>query len=68
MFPELDDIRRYCRLNGEEEKLLKSPARPIVLLARRSDEIGPRNRRERRAEEQIPGCLFSLYAPAFSPF
>ena len=37
MFPELDDMRRYCCLNGEEENLLKSPARPIVLLARRSD-------------------------------
>src|SRR5208337_883140 len=41
MFAELDDIRRCCHLNGEEENLLKSPARPIVLLARRSDETGP---------------------------
>ena len=41
MFPELDDMRRYCCLNGEEENLLKSPARPIVLLARRSTENGP---------------------------
>ncbi|MGO9687106.1 MAG: carbamoyltransferase HypF [Syntrophobacteraceae bacterium] len=40
MFPELDDIRRCCHLNGEEENLLKSPARPIVLLARRSTETG----------------------------
>ncbi len=40
MLPELDGIRRYCHLSGEEENLLKSPARPIVLLARRSDAEG----------------------------
>src|SRR5208282_3211673 len=41
MFPELEEIRRYCCLNSEEEDLLKSPARPIVLLARRPDHTGP---------------------------
>ncbi|MGA2403854.1 MAG: carbamoyltransferase HypF, partial [Syntrophobacteraceae bacterium] len=41
MFPELEDISRYCHLNGQEENLLKSPARPIVLLERRSDHTGP---------------------------
>ena len=41
MFPEIGDIRRYAHLNGEEENLLKSPARPIVLLERRKDASGP---------------------------
>ncbi|MFZ0929996.1 MAG: carbamoyltransferase HypF [Syntrophobacteraceae bacterium] len=41
MFPDLEEIRRYCCLNSEEEDLLKSPARPIVLLARRPDRTGP---------------------------
>jgi hydrogenase maturation protein HypF len=40
MFPELEDVRRVALLNGEEEKLLVSPARPIVLLARREDSSG----------------------------
>jgi hydrogenase maturation protein HypF len=41
MFSDLEEIRRYCCLNSEEEDLLKSPARPIVLLARRKDRTGP---------------------------
>ena len=41
MFSEIEDIRRYAHLNGEEENLLKSPARPIVLLERRKDGSGP---------------------------
>ena len=41
MCPEPEDIRRYCYLNGEEEDLLKSPARPIVLLEKRPDHAGP---------------------------
>jgi hydrogenase maturation protein HypF len=40
MFAELGDIRRYAHLNGEEENLLKSMARPIVLLTRREDGSG----------------------------
>jgi len=41
MCAELEEIRRYCYLNREEENLLKSPARPIVLLERRLDHTGP---------------------------
>lgn len=33
MFPSLDSIREYCILSAEEEKLLCSAARPIVLLS-----------------------------------
>lgn len=32
MFPDLESIRSLCRLSGEEESLLASAARPIVLL------------------------------------
>ncbi|AZR72934.1 carbamoyltransferase HypF [Anoxybacter fermentans] len=32
MMPNLDVVRRYCQVSSEEEKLLISPVRPIVLL------------------------------------
>ncbi|MHC1727350.1 MAG: carbamoyltransferase HypF [Syntrophobacteraceae bacterium] len=41
MFPTVDEIRRYCHVNAEEERLLKSLARPIVLLKKRSDAATP---------------------------
>jgi hydrogenase maturation protein HypF len=41
MFPEIEEIKRYCCLNREEEGLLESSARPIVLLERRSECSGP---------------------------
>ncbi len=41
MFPDLEEIGRYCCLNSREEDLLESPARPIVLLARRPDHTAP---------------------------
>ncbi len=37
MARDLDQMRRYCIVTDEEEKLLCSPAAPIVVLARRSD-------------------------------
>lgn len=37
MFSSLDEIRDYCEISPEEEKLLISPARPIVLLEAKSD-------------------------------
>lgn len=37
MARDLEVVRRYCRLSGEEEKLLGSPAAPIVILERRED-------------------------------
>ena len=33
MFPSLDDLRRACRVEPEEEALLTGPAAPIVLLS-----------------------------------
>ncbi len=39
MFPTLDGIRKICRVNGEEEKLLTSSARPIVLLNKIKNEF-----------------------------
>ncbi len=37
MFPDVDTIRKYCYVSVEEENLLRSNARPIVLLARKED-------------------------------
>jgi [NiFe] hydrogenase maturation protein HypF len=37
MFPTLDSIREVCSVSAEEEKLLTSSARPIVLLNRIKD-------------------------------
>ena len=47
MARDLEQVRKLCRIGPEEEKLLASPARPIVLLARleRSgivEEVAPR--------------------------
>jgi hydrogenase maturation protein HypF len=40
MARDLEQVRRFCHMTPEEEKLLLSPARPIVLLTRREgDEI-----------------------------
>lgn len=32
MFPDVESIREYCTVSPKEEELLRSPARPIVLL------------------------------------
>ncbi|MGC8491134.1 MAG: carbamoyltransferase HypF [Syntrophobacteraceae bacterium] len=53
MFRDLEEIERHCQVSGTEEELLKSPARPIVLLWKRSEpaefpiarSVAPKNRR-----------------------
>ena len=35
LFEDIEQIKRYCYVNEKEEELLKSPARPIVLVKRR---------------------------------
>ncbi len=37
MFKDLDAVKRHCRLSAVEERVLLSPARPILLLRQRSD-------------------------------
>jgi hydrogenase maturation protein HypF len=37
MFPSLDAVKAVCRVSGLEERLLRSPEAPIVLLARIPD-------------------------------
>lgn len=37
MFPNVESIREYCKVCKEEEELLLSPARPIVLLEKIKD-------------------------------
>jgi hydrogenase maturation protein HypF len=49
MARDLEQVRELCTLNPEEETLLTSPARPIVLLERREDvsvaeEVAPRQK------------------------
>jgi len=49
MARDIEQARELCRIGPEEEKLLTSPARPIVLLERREDDgiaegVAPRQR------------------------
>ena len=37
MFPDLEKVKEYCFVNSQEESLLLSAARPIVLLNKKSD-------------------------------
>ena len=37
LFPSVESVREVCRADPDEERLLRSEARPIVLLRRRSD-------------------------------
>lgn len=39
MFRDMDQIREYCHVNREEEELLLSNAKPIVLLERKPSKI-----------------------------
>lgn len=47
MFKEIEEIKKYCHVNETEENLLKSSARPVVLLERKTlsemEDIKPRN-------------------------
>ena len=49
MARDLEQVRELCRVSPEEEKLLTSPQRPVVLLERRDDsgvaeEVAPRQK------------------------
>lgn len=37
MFSSVEEIKEYCKVSNEEQKLLTSPARPIVLLEKIKD-------------------------------
>ncbi len=39
MFPNLDDLRHYALVSPQEEALLFSPARPIVLLKQKQNDL-----------------------------
>ncbi len=62
MFPSIDEIRRYCHVGDEEQMLLISAARPIVLLEKRAEGETPA-----LASKAAPGnrCLgaFLPYTP-----
>ena len=49
MARDLEQVRKLCRVGPQEERLLTSPARPVVLLKRREDngvaeEVAPRQK------------------------
>ncbi|MDR1572043.1 MAG: carbamoyltransferase HypF [Clostridiales Family XIII bacterium] len=55
MFPSVDEIRGLCRVSDEEERLLLSRARPIVLLEGKGGRMSPEV------------CRGSRYVGAFLP-
>ncbi|WP_265446231.1 carbamoyltransferase HypF [Acetivibrio straminisolvens] len=56
MFESVDSIREYCIVSEKEEELLKSKARPIVLLYLKNDSMAP------------SACQGSIYCGAFLPY
>jgi hydrogenase maturation protein HypF len=79
MFRDMVQIRSYCHVSDEEEELLRSNAKPIVLLERRTESDGraaagmtlPGDKHENEIEELplICGEVFktSRYIGAFLP-
>lgn len=61
MFSKAEDIREYCEVCEEEEKILKSAARPIVLLEKKRNKDKP----EREFATNAAGE--SRYIGAFLP-
>ena len=60
MFPTLESIRDFCEVSGQEEALLLSPARPIVLLERKETAL---------SSLFCPSlCAESRYLGAFLPY
>jgi hydrogenase maturation protein HypF len=55
-FPDMDTLKAYAQVTIEEEKLLRSKARPIVLLYEK----------ERRVADEVSGG--SIYFGAFLPY
>jgi len=55
-FPDMDTLKAYAQVNTEEEKLLRSKAKPIVLLYEM----------ERRVADEVSGE--SIYLGAFLPY
>ncbi|MDR2296587.1 MAG: carbamoyltransferase HypF [Clostridiales Family XIII bacterium] len=64
MFADTDAIRAYCRVSAEEEALLTSRARPIVLLERRDGEADAPSGARAMSPELYRG---SRYMGAFLP-
>lgn len=40
MTKDVDEVKKYCLINPQEEKILRSQRRPIVLLKKRNDTLG----------------------------
>ncbi len=56
MFHSLTEIKRYCNVSKEEQTLLESKARPIVLLQMQEDFMAPSTNKK------------SIYCGAFLPY
>ena len=55
MFRDMKQIREYCHVGPEEEELLQSGARPIVLLERKKADGPGKNRADRPEKNEFPG-------------
>lgn len=56
MFPSISEVKKYCRVSPEENALLESKPRPIVLLRREGDFMAPSTNKG------------SMYCGAFLPY
>ena len=63
MFRDMEQIREYCHVNAEEERLLLSRARPIVLLERKRPQEGA-NRREISPEVYKTSRFIGAFLPS----
>ena len=54
MCRSLEAARRICEITSEEEKLLTSPARPIVLLAKRTNRPGAHTSHDVQDPQDLP--------------
>ena len=65
MFRSPEEIRRYCRMDAVEEKLIQSSARPIILLEHKLDEIEAKAGSGETAEELHAGSFTDLKRSRF---
>ena len=61
MFESVDQIKEYCYVNEEEARVLESPARPIVLVRRKSQKSTSYNKEEKtftHLKKEIAGNVY----------
>jgi len=64
MMPDVETVRHYCEMSDEEEAILSSPQRPIVILRKRDEGRGTRNEGRSIAESVAPNnCYLGVMLP-----